>query len=671
MSRFLPVRSLLATLPLILLSGLTRAGDAMPLESILVTANAPSEGVASHLDRLDILSASDIRLQQPLDIHQLLDGIEGVYASREGGPGGVNSLAIRGAEPNFAVVLIDGVPVNDPTNVRGGSFDLATLSSDHVRRVEVTKGPRSLAYGSDALAGVVKLITAPGSEVTTGLRLYQEVQEYAAFRRSGDATLANDSHALSLQGTKEDSGTVWEGSSRELSEAAAHYRLNLDQALLQIGGREAEFTKSAYPEQSGGPQFAQSDARDRSEGEDQTAYLSGEVSLSDSWRLAAQYSEYNRVLDYYSPGIVPYDNVPENFYVADYQRQQWRLVSDVSWAGWNLNLGVDRRWEEGISDGAVVFPNIPVDALGFLLGLPSPPVETGAAVPISLALDTDYRLRRTTEGRFVEVNWQSDNAFVLSAGLRRDDSGGSSSSHDRAETVRRYLVGIPLDGLPVVGALFADGGRINMSYSEGFKLPSFFALGHGLVGNPDLKPERVESYQLDFSSQWGRLGVELGLFATDYLDLIDFDAEAFTNVNRNRVSSRGGELSLQLRLQQWSLRGSVSHVNIDIENSDRNLANRPQNTASLEINWQPGEQFSWHNRVRWIDEQFATSMHTGESREYVLDDYALWDTALRWDASAAVSLTLGVENVANARYEEAVGFPGAGRLLRLGLAFSL
>lgn len=417
-----------------------------------------------------------------------------------------------------------------------------------------------------------------------------------------------------MQATREDSGSVWQGSSRALTEGAAHYRLGLENTLLQIGGRQADFEKVAYPEQSGGREFSRNDDRDRSDGRDQTAYLSGELSPSENWRLAVQYSEYDRQLDYHSPGIAPYDNVPENFYVADYRRNQWRLVSDLSYADVNINLGVDRRWEEGVSEGAVIFPNIPLDALGFLPGLPSTPVETGLSAPTPLALDTDYHLRRTTRGRFVQVNWQAGNELVFSAGLRRDDTD------DYREIVRRYLMGIPL----------WEWGRVNLSYSEGFKSPSFFALGHGLVGNPELKPERVDSYQLDFYFQWGTFEFELGVFETEYTNLIDFDAEAFTNVNRNSVQSHGGELAVLTRRADWNLRGSVSHVNIDIEDSDRNLANRPQNTAILEVSWQPGERLSWYNRLRWIDEQFATSLHTGASREYVLDRYTMWDTLLRW-----------------------------------------
>ncbi|MFT5603580.1 MAG: vitamin B12 transporter [Paracoccaceae bacterium] len=623
------------------------------LESILVTAHAPVPKNKSYLETLDVITESDIRRQ--VDLHQLLNGVEGVYASREGGPGGVNSLSIRGAEPNFTVVLIDGVAVNDPTNSRGGSFDLSTLSLAQIRRVELIKGPGSLAYGSDALAGVVRILTAPQQNDKSGLSLAHEAQEYGAARSSASATLSSAAHSFSVQGARADSGDAWPGSELELSEAAVHYRFTLDRASFQLGGRDADFDKRSYPEQSGGPQYAQNDSRDRSKGRDQTRYLSGDLSIVDDWRLAAQISEFKHDLDYYSPGIAPYNNVPENYYVADYSRQQWRIVNEVKVGSFNFNVGADRRWEEGVSDGAVNFANVPVDALGFLLGLPSPPVETGLTLPIAILLDTDYSLRRTTQGRFAELNWQSMESLVLSAGLRRDTIDGEH------ETVRRYLIGLPVQ----------DWLRVNLSYSEGFKSPSFFALGHGLVGNPNLKPERVSSFQLDSAAEFEWGSIELSLFDTEYRDLIDFDSEAFTNVNRNLVESRGGELSASLRLAAWTLGGSVSHVNIEIENSDRKLANRPHNIASLELNWQYSKHLSLQNRVRWVDQQFATSLHSGQTREYVLDDYALWDAVARWEASASLAFTLGLENLADASYQEAVGFPGAGRILRLSVAINL
>ncbi len=69
---------------------------------------------------------------------------------------------IRSADPNFTLVLIDGVKVNDPNNSRGGLFDLSTLSPDNVERIEIATGPLSSMYGSDALDGVIHIIIWDG-----------------------------------------------------------------------------------------------------------------------------------------------------------------------------------------------------------------------------------------------------------------------------------------------------------------------------------------------------------------------------------------------------------------------------------------------------------------------------------------------------------------------------
>ena len=76
-----------------------------------------------------------------------------------GGRGGTGSLYLRGADPNYTLVLVDGVRVNDPTNARGGSFDFSTFDVADVERVEIARGPYSAVYGGDALAGVINIIT--------------------------------------------------------------------------------------------------------------------------------------------------------------------------------------------------------------------------------------------------------------------------------------------------------------------------------------------------------------------------------------------------------------------------------------------------------------------------------------------------------------------------------
>ena len=96
----------------------------------------------------------------------MLRRVAGVHIDQVGGRGGTGSLYLRGADPNYTLVLVDGVRVNDPTNARGGSFDFSTFDVADIERVEIARGPYSAVYGGDALAGVVNIVTrhAPARE---------------------------------------------------------------------------------------------------------------------------------------------------------------------------------------------------------------------------------------------------------------------------------------------------------------------------------------------------------------------------------------------------------------------------------------------------------------------------------------------------------------------------
>ena len=634
-----------------------QASAEQTLESMLVSASGPDSSALNLLEPTTAITATQIQQQQAANLNQLISGRRGVYASREGGPGGVNSLSIRGAEPNFSAVLIDGVAVNDPTNTRGGSFDLATLAAGSLRRIEVIAGPQSLAYGSDSLAGVILLTTFDPAPLGNAVSGYYEKAESGAFRSGVRTQLADDSQSLALRGGRENTRNTYTGSSLALSERALRYSANgHERWQFTLGGREAEFGKRAYPEQSGGPEFAVTDDRDSNDGRDQTYYLTTRLAVTEGWSLAVQFNEFDRELDYDSPGVAPYNNVPANRYRADYERKQWRLISEVLMGPLNVNAGVDRRWEQGDSRGEVVFANIPLDGLGFLLGLPSPPVETGLSLPAELVLPTDYALRRTTAGKFLQANWQFDSGLVLSAGVRRDATEGDD------ETTRRYLAALPV----------SDNAKVTASYSEGYKSPSFFALGHGLVGNPDLRPERAESYQLTFDWQWSPQWLwQLSLFNSRYRDLIDFDAEQFTNVNRNRVDSEGGELSVQWQGAEWRALVALSRTALEVvDEPERHFANRPEKIARFDLGWTGVDKLSWFAQLHYVGSQYASSLHSGETREQQLDAYTLVNTALRWQALPQLGLTAAIDNVFNQGFSEAVGFPGPGRLARVGIELS-
>ena len=137
------------------LAGLPQAGSA--LEEMLVTgAYSPLPVLTASTTVLD---APQIEALNKRNLAGLLQTVPGLLVEEQGGPGGLTAVSVRGGESNFTLVLLDGVPVNDPTNSRGGSFDFANLNSALIERIEVVRGPRSSIYGSDALAGVINIVT--------------------------------------------------------------------------------------------------------------------------------------------------------------------------------------------------------------------------------------------------------------------------------------------------------------------------------------------------------------------------------------------------------------------------------------------------------------------------------------------------------------------------------
>ena len=116
-----------------------------------------------------VLKREDFDVEKPAKLADILRRVAGVHVDQVGGRGGTGSLYMRGADPNYTLVLVDGVRVNDPTNARGGSFDFSALDIADVERVEIARGPYSAVYGGDALAGVINIVTrhAPASKRVT------------------------------------------------------------------------------------------------------------------------------------------------------------------------------------------------------------------------------------------------------------------------------------------------------------------------------------------------------------------------------------------------------------------------------------------------------------------------------------------------------------------------
>src|SRR5690348_3229642 len=143
-------------------NGGTSAAAPLPATApaeIIVTGSRVATSPDDLAANVTVLSREDFDVEKPAKLADILRRVAGVHIDQVGGRGGTGSLYMRGADPNYTLVLVDGVRVNDPTNARGGSFDFSTFDVADVERVEVARGPYSAVYGGDALAGVINIVT--------------------------------------------------------------------------------------------------------------------------------------------------------------------------------------------------------------------------------------------------------------------------------------------------------------------------------------------------------------------------------------------------------------------------------------------------------------------------------------------------------------------------------
>ncbi|NND67360.1 MAG: TonB-dependent receptor, partial [Halioglobus sp.] len=422
------------------------------LEELLVTGtHSPRPALTA---ATTVLDAPQITALNKRNLAGLLQTVPGLLVEEQGGPGGLTAVSVRGGEANFTLVLLDGVPVNDPTNSRGGGFDFANLNSALIERVEVVRGPRSAVYGSDALAGVINIIT----------RREERGHRYNVHLEGGDDQFMHqgvaargrvDAFDYAVELTNRDDGEPVNGSERESD------GINVRLGWAPLPGHEISFAaryldgeRRSFPEQSGGEKFALSGDRDRIEYEDLVTSLGWRYQVTRAWRSSIEASRFDHEESFASPGIPPFFEVPPNVSETDFTRDQLRWVNTLTpTRAYTLNVGADFRREDGENDGFVQFFGIPAA--------------------------TSFELERDSVGLFAAIDARPIQPLLLRAGARYDDPeefGGETT----------FEVGI--------SAQLVANLSVSANWGEAYKLPSFFALGHGLVGNPDLEPERGESW---------------------------------------------------------------------------------------------------------------------------------------------------------------------------------
>ena len=596
----------------------------------LQTADRPIEVVGSRISApADALHSPDpIGDTVPATTLELLQDLPDVRAVTTGGTGGTSFLSIRGAEPNFAQILIDGVRVSNPSSSQGGGFDFAQLDPALVERITIIPASRSAVHGADALSGVVAIdLLSPASDRSSGgLTAAADSEDgYALSGRLGVA-LGDNGGLLFSAGTA-DTGALSEGSTLERDQALARASRDIGDWSLSAFLLYGETARSGFPESSGGSRFSLNRALETRN----TRFTTTGIALAGDDAMAVRPSlrlgYYDDTVSVDTPAIYPgvFDPVPALVSDTDFSRLE--VTGDVRIRlsdSADLVVGASHQREDATSIGTIDF------------GFPVP---------------TAFDIERDQSSLFSEAEWRAGDGLTLSLAAR----------HDRFDD--DYETTLQASG---EYAIAGTGVTAFAGYAEGFRQPSLFALAYPLTANPDLRPERSTSWTAGLLWQTGATHLRASAFRNTYTDLIDFDPAAFRMVNRSETRIQGISLSAQGEIGAGVTWASALTL-LDYE-SEAPLRGRPDWHGNARLVWDATPTMRIGASARFNSDLLETSVPTGVVE---LDGHTELDLFADWQASDRLALSLVLRNAMDADYQDAVGFPAPGRVVRLrtGITF--
>ncbi|RJP19760.1 MAG: TonB-dependent receptor [Candidatus Abyssobacteria bacterium SURF_5] len=607
------------------------------LEPVVVTATRMETPIREVAASITVISEEEIVREQKIVVLDVLRGEPGLDIVQTGGPGGQASAFIRGAKSDHTLVLIDGIEMNDPSSpVR--AFNFADLTTENIERIEVLRGPQSTLYGSDAIGGVINIITKKGSGkprfyVSGEYGSYETFHETAGV--SGGTDLVNYSLGISrldtdgISAADEDDGNGEEDAYENTSVSTRvgwtpANILGLD-FILRYYDTEVEL--------DGFDPVTFRFADDPNSTEDTEALFlraQARTFFFDSfWEqtLGVSFTDYRRRLRDDFDSAHPVDR-SRSSYDGDLLKFDWQhnlALHDTN----TLTVGVETE-EESLKFHTFF------DSGGFIME------------------DVfDEKSVRTT-GYFLQDQIKLWDRFFTTLGIRLDDHEefGSEVTYRIASA---YLI-------PEFGT------KLKATYGTGFKAPTLYQLFgaadpfFGPVGNPNLDPETSEGWDAGFEQEVldGRITFGATYFRNEFDDLIDF-LFGSGYVNIDEAEAEGVEVFAAVQpCEKLLVRANYTRTETEDKSTGEDLLRRPENKAGLDTTYRFLEKGIVNLGIIYVGDRLDVGNED-------LGGYTLVNLAASYDISENVRVFGRIENLFDRDYHEVSNYGTAGVSAHAGL----
>jgi vitamin B12 transporter len=625
----------LSTAALLALSAPALADDdAMP-ETVVITATRTPQPLDVTGTSMSVITGDDLQTQQINVVSDALSETPGVVVSRNGGIGQTTTVTIRGAEAGQTLVLIDGVRINDPSSPDNEAV-LGDLLVNNIDRIEVLRGPQSTLYGSDAIGGVIDILSKRGGAAPLALNASAEGGSFGSWHLNAAANGTAGAVDYGAAINYFDTNGISAADARNGNTETDPYRnlgatLNTRVHLSDIFSVDLRgYYTQSYTDFDGfpPPNFTFQDDPEFGTASLIAGYAGANLSLLDGRfqnRLAFIASQSDRKdfgeFDSFTNAFSP----TENFFAkGDAARIEYQGTFEVNPAN-ELVFGAETE-RVGLSTQSLEFD--PGPTLGH---------------------------KRTT-GYYAQ--WQSRlfDQLTLTGGVRLEDD----SEYGAHTSVK------------LAGAWQIPGWdtTLRANYGGGFKAPTLYEL-FSEFRNPfhALKPETAQGYEIgaDHSFLDNRLRASLTWFERHTGDLIVFVDTAtppfgyYDNVERTRA--RGIEAEIEARpIDTLSISANWTNLSAKDLTTGLDLARRADNTASATLTWQPLPKLTAGGSVVFLGPRFDDGGNFVEDRSNTTVD--LFGS---YKVTDKVEVFARVENLLDELSEPIAGYGRMGRAVYGGV----
>ncbi|HEY6000106.1 MAG TPA: TonB-dependent receptor [bacterium] len=586
---------------------------AVQVQEIVVTATRIESTIATAPDAITVVTREEIDALDARTVADVLATVPGVIVSQTGQPGGQTSVFLRGASSGQTLVLVDGVRVNNAFN---GRYDFVDTTVDNVERIEVVRGPQSTRYGSDALGGVINIVTKRSAAANSGSALV-EVGENASTRVRAATTAVLGPVSLSAEGGAFDTDN--ERPNSKFHEAGGSFG-----ATWRASERFDVGLSGSYRESSAGTpnDTFTNDPNDstRIKTSLTTLLVHGVPAAWWDARLSLSAGHERVVFDGPEPNPPFFSGNLKTETVTDARHADLQNVFAIA-AGHQLFLGLSHD---------------------------SSPTDYTSSSAFGVASIDKTVTANAVSGQY---DWSPAKSFTASLGGRVDDFN-TFGTHATWRAGGRYTVA-------------ASGTILRANVGTGFRAPTVADLYYPGFSNPDLEPE--ENFGWDAGVEQplagGRLQVGANWFQNDFDNLIAYSTTAFRPENIAEARTAGVEASLL-----WTPTASLS-VNgaytwlptAEDRTTGERLLRRAKHSGSVGAVYRFPRWVRLDTLLTFSGSAPDKNFSTFPAQDVENDGYLKWDLGVTVTPATWLDLGARVENLLDEEYEQAFGFPALGR----------